>query len=128
MYKLFSNVGIGPTRVDVCGYKGAGSDDSKEVGSYVPPPCSVDERKIVQQSSTFNQSNMMEGDPITRPGLSRSKSVVLPSVQSVAATVILISKAEEKNQEIQDSISAFPLFQKVSQPLAQLLVIVGLTL
>lgn len=88
MYKLFSKVGIGLTSVDLCGYKGAVSDDSKEVGSYVPPPCSVPERKNVQQSSTFNQSNMMEGDPITRPGLSRSKSVVLPSVQSVAATLI----------------------------------------
>jgi hypothetical protein len=70
MYKLFSKVGIGPTRVNTCGYKDAGSDDSKDVVNYVPPGSSVTEKRKVTITSGVNPANMLPGPPITRPGLS----------------------------------------------------------
>jgi hypothetical protein len=121
MYKLFSKVGIGPTRVDVCGYKNAGSDDFEEVVNYVPPGSSVTEKRKVTIRSGVNPANMLPGPPITRPGLSRSKPVASlqtervgagalaakkPSVQAVAAQGMSEAKPEKQNSVPQESTSA----------------------
>ena len=121
MYKLFSKAGIGPTRVDTCGYKGASADGFEEVVNYVPPGGSVTEKRKVTIRSGVNPANMLPGPPITRPGLSRSKPVASlqtervgagalaakkPSVQAVAAQGMPEAKSVKQKPVQQESTGA----------------------
>jgi hypothetical protein len=111
VYKLFSKVGIGPTRVNACGYKDASADGFEEVVNYVPPGGSVTEKRKVTIRSGVNPANMLPGPPITRPGIPRSKPVVSgaakkSSVQAVAAQGMPEAKSVKQKPVQQESTGA----------------------
>ena len=121
MFNLFSKVGIGPTTVNTCGYKGTGDDDSQDVVNYVPPGSSVTEKRKVTITSGVNPANMLPGPPITRPGRPRSKPAVSlqteqmgggagaakkSSVQAVAAQGMSEAKSAKQKPVPQETTGA----------------------
>ncbi len=121
MFNLFSKVGIGPTRVNTCGYKDAGSDDSQDVVNYVPPGSSIAEKGKVTNTLGFNPDNMLPGLPIIRPVISRPKTAVSlqkeqagggagaakkSSVQAVAAQGMSEAKSAKQKPVPQETTGA----------------------